>query len=190
MSSKERKFVPRFRRKNAHLIDADEEEAQAEIEKDLQSHFTWKSDLNEICKEQFDHLDEDQISHQQILSTNDQTEQIFSYDLQNSTEQLWKIHQEDEHSINWNHQTKNDDQQKQITLSIDEKLNEQQWTLHDQSQKSIQFNLHQTNDQFNQQFDTLHQHQQQQLFIQGDSFIDQVFHHFLLRCSSNFEICF
>ena len=121
MSSKERKFVPRFRRNNAHLIDADEEEAQ--IEKELQSHFTWKSDLNEISKEQFHQLDEDQ--HQQILSTNDQTDQIFSYDLENSNEQLWKIHQGDEHSIQWNQQTDQDDQHKQMTFSIDEKVNEQ-----------------------------------------------------------------
>lgn len=176
-TTKERKFVPRFRRKNAHLIDADEEEAQAEIEKDLQSHFTWKTNVGEISQEQFDHIDHEQ--HQQILSTNDQHEQIFSYDLENSNEQFWKIHQGDENSIEWKNSTDENLQEKQIVFSIDEKLDEQQWTIDEQ--KTIQLNLHDTNDRFNQQqFDTSHQQHQEQLFIQGDSFQDQVLHqHFI-----------
>jgi hypothetical protein len=172
-SYKERKFVPRFRRRNENLIDADDREAQALIDKDLQSHFTWTSDLTEDYKYQFDHQEN---SNQQI-SISDQTDELLSYDIENNDQQqLWKNIIQDNEIIKWN-----DDQQEQqqVNLSIEDKLNEQQWSLNDQ--QSIQLD---SKDNLNKQnFDIIHQNHQQQRFIQGESFRDQVISSFFLFIS-------
>jgi hypothetical protein len=115
---KEKKLVPRFRRRNGNLIDAGDQEADALIDKDLQSHFTWTSDLKEDLKYQFDKFD-----HQQI-SISDQTNESLSYDIENNNnQQLWKSIIQDDETIKWN-----DDQQEQqqISFSIEDKLNDQQ----------------------------------------------------------------
>jgi hypothetical protein len=163
----EKKLVPRFRRRNENLIDADDEEAQALIDKDLQSHFTWTSDLKEDIQQQFNNFDHQEISNQQI-SFIDETNELLSYDIENNTQQLWNNIIQENEIIKWN----DDDDQRQVILSIQEKLNEQQWSLNDNNQKSIQFD---SNDHANKQnFDTNHQNKQQ-IFIQGEAFRDQVF---------------
>ncbi len=165
-SYKEKKLVPRFRRRNENLIDADDQEAQALIDKDLQSHFTWTSDLKEDLKYQFDNFDHQENSNQQI-SISDQTNESLSYDIENNNNQeFWKNIIQDNETIKWN-----DDQQEQqqISFSIEDKLNEQQWSLNDQQSIQLDSNQHLNK----QNFDTIHQNEQQ-IFIQGESFRDQV----------------
>jgi hypothetical protein len=183
-SYREKKLVPRFRRRNDDLIDADDREAQALIEKDLQSHFTWTSDLTEDHKHQFDNFDQQENPNQQISIT-DQNDGSLSYDIENNNQQLWNYLVEESETIKW---IDDNDQQQQVNLSIQEKLKEQRWSLKDQHQQSIQLD---SKDHSNKQnFDTNHQNEEQH-FIQGESFRDKVchptlFHLFILKSLDKF----
>jgi hypothetical protein len=170
-SEKERKLVPRFRRKNANknLVDLDDEEAQALIEKDLKSDFTWTSDTNQEITFQFDSHQHENNSQQ--ISIDDQINNQLIYDIDNNNEQLWNIntqHNENDF-IQWTH----DQQHQQIFLNVQNiQDQQQQWTLHDLNERSIQFHL---NNQDNQQYklDTINNKQQTD-FIKGEEFRHQV----------------
>lgn len=168
---KERKFVPRFRRRNANenVVDADDVEAQVLIEKDLQSHFKWTSDLNEEFKYQFDNFDE-QYSNQQI-SLGDQNNEEFLYDIDPNNQQLWNINIEDNdnnHSIKW---SENEEQKKMMFSGENLQEKEQQWSLHEMKENFIKFDQ---NDQSHKyKLDTNNEHQEQ-IFIQGEQFRHQV----------------
>ena len=181
-SYREKKLVPRFRRKNHDLIDADDREAQALIEKDLQSHFTWTSDLTEDHKHQFDNFDHQENSNQQI-SISDQNDGSLSYDIENNNQQLWNYVVEENETIKW---VDDNDQEQQVNLSIQEKLKEQRWSLKDQHQHSVQLDSKEHSNK-KQNFDTTHQNQEQ-LFIEGEAFRDQVFHFLFLFSIFYFEI--
>jgi hypothetical protein len=169
IQQKEKKIVPRFRRKNVNknLIDADDEEAQALIEKDLQSHFKWTSDTIEDYKYQFDQYQDNQ---QQQISIVDLENDQFIYDIDNNNQQLWYIHIQDneKNSLQWT-----DDQQQEIHLNIESIQHQQQkWTLNDNNQQSIQFHL---NEQLDNKYhlDTINQNKKQK-FIKGEQFRHQV----------------
>ena len=173
MQRKERKVVPRFRRKNENRnnVDIDDEEADALIQKDLQSHFKWTSDTNEEIKYQFDNYQHENNSQQ--ISFDDQINQESIYDLQNNNQQLWNINIQDNenHLIKFTH----DQQQQQISLNIHSiKDQQQQWSLQDLNHQSIQFNLiHQDDLLYKHDLDTNNQNQQTN-FIEGDEFIHKV----------------
>ncbi|CAF3014200.1 unnamed protein product [Rotaria sp. Silwood2] len=172
-NQKERKLVPRFRRKNQNknLVDVDDQEAQALIEKDLESHFIWKSDTNDDFKY---HYDDNQLQeNNQQISINDQINQNFIFDIENKSEQLWKnnIEQDDYEIFKWN----DDQQQYKISFSIQNTQDkQQQWALHDNNQQFIQFNL-------SNQYDQLYKHDletntdnSQRSFIEGDEFRNNI----------------
>jgi len=174
LQQKERKVVPRFRRRNANknLIDADDEEAQALIEKDLQSHFLWTSDTTEDFKYQFDNY-QDQINNNQHISIQDDNNKELIYDIENNNQQLWNIHtdQNDQQFIQWTH----DQQQNQHSFSLNNNLNEQQqWTLIDNNQQSFQLNINHQDDQiYKHDLDTKNDNGQQ-TFVGGDEFLNSV----------------
>jgi hypothetical protein len=174
LQQKERKLVPRFRRRNANknLIDADDEEAQALIEKDLQSHFLWTSDTIEDFKYQFDNYQDQQYNYQHI-SIDDQANKDLIYDIDNNNQQLWNIHtdQNDQQLIQWTH----DQQQNQYSFSLHNNQNQQQqWTLIDKNQQSIQLNItHQDDQLYKHDVDTIN-NDGQQTFVGGDEFLNSV----------------
>lgn len=174
IQKKERKIVPRFRRKNIkkNLVDIDDEEAQELIEKDLKSEFIWKSDTNEDFKYQVDdsHYEE---NSQQISLFDDNDNSNLVYDIENKTEQLWKttIGQDESKSIQWI-----DEQQSyEISFSLKSSQdNKQNWTLNDNNQYIIQFNLVNQNSQqyqydLDKNYENLVKH-----FIKGDEFRNKV----------------
>ncbi|UJR38564.1 hypothetical protein I4U23_031230 [Adineta vaga] len=172
---KEKKIVPRFRRKNANnnLIDADDEEAQALIDKELESHFIWTSDtINEDFKHQFDNSEFEDKNQQ--ISFEDENNSNYLYDIHSDGNQdLWKTNSElnETYEIKWN----DDQQDKQIHLNINSIQNkEQQYSLDNSNQQRIQFNL---NDQ--QQLQNKHDldtndHNNHLNFIHGDEFRNQM----------------
>ncbi|CAF0805567.1 unnamed protein product [Rotaria sordida] len=171
--ARERKLVPRFRRKNQNknFVDADEREAQALIEKDLESHFIWTSD----AKDDFEyHYDDNQLqeSNQQI-SINDQINQNFIYDVDNQNEQLWKnnIEQDDYQLFKWN----DEQQQHKISFSIHNIQDKQhQWALHDDNQQFIQLNLINQHDQQSKHDLDTNTDNSQKRFIEGDEFRNNI----------------
>ncbi|CAF3829330.1 unnamed protein product [Rotaria magnacalcarata] len=166
---RERKLVPRFRRKNhnKNLVDLDDQEAQALIEKDLESHFKWTSDIADDFKYQYD--DYQYEENDQQISINDQTNDNFLYDIENSSEQLWKNNMEndDNQFTKWTH----DQKQNKISFSIETiQHKQQQWGLDDNNQRSIQFNLINPNEQqYKHDLDTNNDISQKR-FIGGDEF--------------------
>jgi len=178
IQQKEKKIVPRFRRKNINknLIDADDEEAQALIEKDLQSHFKWTSDTIEDSKYQFDQY---QDNNQQQISIIDFENDQFIYDIDNNNQQLWNINTQDNENdyVKWT----DDQQQQQIYLNIESIQHQQQkWTLNDNNQQLIQFHLNQQLD-YKYHLDTISQNQKQ-IFIKGEQFRHQVKICFFFYC--------
>jgi hypothetical protein len=177
IQQKEKKIVPRFRRKNQNqnLIDADDAEAQALIEKDLQSHFIWTSDTKDDFKYQFDNYQHEDNNNNQQIFISDQINENFIYDIENNNQQLWNINIEDNqnHFIKWTH----DQQQENISFSIQGNQDkEQKWTLNENNQEFIKFNLNDQNDQLHKyHFDTINQNEQQLKFIKGDDFRHKVF---------------
>jgi hypothetical protein len=175
IQQKEKKFVPRFRRRNEneYLIDADDQEAQNLIEKDLQSHFKWNTDLHEDLKYQFDHSEYQQENNQQQISLSDQLNEDFIYDIENNNQQLWNINiQENDHQpIQWTH-----DQEQQFTSFSMENIQDQQqqWSLQENNQLVNQFNLLDQYDHlYKHHLDTIQQNQQIK-FIKGEEFRHQV----------------
>jgi len=175
---KEKKFVPRFRRRNINqnLIDADDQEAQALIEKDLESHFKWTSDTTEDLKYQFDNYQyDDNNNNKQQISISDQINNEFIYDIENNNQQLWNINIQDNENnfIQWTH----DQQQQKISFSIESiQDKQQQWSLNENNQQFIKFNLNDQNDQlYKYHLDTINRNQKQK-FIKGEEFRHQVFY--------------
>ncbi|CAF3597111.1 unnamed protein product [Rotaria socialis] len=170
---RERKLVPRFRRKNhsKNLVDLDDQEAQALIEKDLESHFKWTSDITDDFKYQYDDYQYEE-SNQQI-SINDQANVNFLYDIENSSEQLWKNNMEndDNQFTKWTH----DQKQNKISFSIETiQHRQQQWGLDDNNQRSMQFNLINPNEQqYKHDIDTNNDISQKR-FIGGDEFRNKI----------------
>ncbi|CAF0871791.1 unnamed protein product [Rotaria sp. Silwood1] len=170
---KERKLVPRFRRKNQNqnCVDIDDQEAQALIEKDLESHFIWTSDTKDDFKY---HYDNDQLKESsQQISINDQINQNVIFDIENKSEQLWKnnIEQDDYQLFQWN----DDQQQYKISFSIQNTQEKQhQWTLHDNNQQLMQFNLvNQQDQQYKHDLDTNTDNSRKK-FIEGDEFRNNI----------------
>ncbi|CAF1048697.1 unnamed protein product [Adineta steineri] len=171
---KEKKLVPRFRRKNANnnLIDADDEEAQALIEKDLQSHFIWTSDTTDGLEKSHQFDNEEYEENNQQISIIDDFNQESVYDIDNNQQELWKNNIElNDQQIKWTH----DQQQNKISLNIHSiQDKQQQWSLYDKNHKTIQFNLiDHDNQQYKHDLDN-NNNDQKQTFIQGDEFLNKM----------------
>ncbi|CAF0868442.1 unnamed protein product [Adineta ricciae] len=172
---KERKIVPRFRRKNANnnLIDADDAEAQALIDKELESHYVWTSDtINEDFKHQFDNYQSEENNQQ--ISIRDEIYQNQLYDINDGeNEDLWKkkVELDENYEVKWS----DDQQEREIQFNIHSiQDKQQQWSLDNQNHERIQLNLfdkHQLKNKHDLETDDPNQEQN---FIQGEEFRNQM----------------
>ncbi|CAF1259763.1 unnamed protein product [Adineta ricciae] len=172
---KERKIVPRFRRKNANnnLIDADDAEAQALIDKELESHYVWTSDtINEDFKHQFDNYQSEENNQQ--ISIKDEIYQNQLYDINDGeNEDLWKkkVELDENYEVKWS----DDQQEREIQFNIHSiQDKQQQWSLDNQNHERIQLNLFDKQQLKNKHDLETDDSNQEQNFIQGEEFRNQM----------------
>ena len=135
---RERKLVPRFRRKNVH-VDIDDQEDRRAIEEDLRSVFTWTSDATSTSTPTTTTLIDSGEEKEQRISLVDGKED-WRVDLgEDST--TWNIHFHSDEKISSQWIDEDEGQRKETKLSLDdETVRCVHWSTNDEDKHHISFN--------------------------------------------------